>query len=320
MRRPARGQRASLTFVFSLLAVGCAGTPPANLSPTPSGSPAPSPQETAQPSASPIATPSPGLTASPLATDAGLEAELIAPGSLVICSAFPRARFSEYDAQGNPFGVDIDIALALAEELALEPEVREVEFENLINAIVERQCDIAVAGHFITQERLDLIDLIPYREGSISPVVTAGNPLAIDTLTDLCGRTVAIIEGTIYFDIIRGLGEYSDEGIDQQCLNAGKPAVKLVEIDTEDDAVARLTAGDADAFIGNEAVALDRPAEFELSDAELPRLRNGIGHRLASPVLDASIRAALRTLIDDGTYAAILQRYGASSGALTERP
>jgi ABC-type amino acid transport substrate-binding protein len=84
--------------------------------------------------------------------------------------------------------------------------------------------------------------------------------------------------------------------------------------------VASLAANDSAAFIGNEAIAVERPTEFELSAAELPRLLNGIGHRLDSPLLDEAIRAGLRTMIGDGSYAAILERYGASSAALTEMP
>jgi ABC-type amino acid transport substrate-binding protein len=246
--------------------------------------------------------------------------QLMQPGQLTICSAFPRTRFAERDAQGQPFGVDIDIGLAIAEQLGLEPVIVELPFEELIDAVVDGRCDVTISGHFITAARLERIDLIPYREGSVNVVVRAGNPLGIEQLTDLCGRTAAIVEGTIYFDIVRGLGDYSGGGIDQQCEQAGQPAVNLAQFATEGDAEAAFADGDADAFIGNEAIALDRPSEFELSPAALPRLRNGIGHRLGAAALDLALRTALRELIGDGTYAAIFERYGVSGIEVTELP
>ena len=311
-------RRIRLLFLAAA-AVACTQAVP----PTPSAAPSatPGPTSTSTAAATPLPTAkATGDQASPSAPAVDLADELIQPGQLTICSAFPRTRFAERDAQGNPFGVDIDIGLAIAGQLGLEPVVVELPFEELIDAVVDGRCDVTISGHFITQARLERIDLIPYREGSVNVVVRAGNPLGIAHLTDLCGKTAAIVAGTIYFDIVRGLGDYSSSGIDQQCLQAGQPAVDLAEFTTEGDAEAAFAGGDADAFIGNEAIALDRPAEFELSEAALPRLRNGIGHRLGAMVLDDALRAALRDLIADGTYAAILERYGVTGIEVTELP
>lgn len=254
------------------------------------------------------------------AVDNPLNAELIEPGRLVICSAFPRTRYAEYDSEGRPVGFDIELALAIAERLGVEPEVTELPFDQLIDAIIDGSCDIAVSGHFITHERLARIDLIPYREGSVNVVVRAGNPLGIATLDDLCGRTAAIVAGTIYVDIVRGAGDYEGRGIDQGCDQAGRPPVGLSEHLTEADAVAFFGGGDADVFIGNEAVAVERPGEFDRSDAELPRLRNGIGHRMGASALDEAVRSALRSLIEDGTYELIRDRYDLGPINPTELP
>ncbi len=292
--------------------------------PTPSTAPSTTPGPTSTPTAAasgllPTAQPTEG-PASPSAPAADLADQLIQPGQLTVCSAFPRTRFAERDAQGHPFGVDIDIGLAIAERLGLEPVIAELPFEDLIDAVDDGRCDVTISGHFITQARLERIDLIPYREGSVNVVVRAGNPLGIEQLTDLCGKTAAIVAGTIYFDIVRGLGDYTDDGIDQLCAQAGRPPVDLTEYATEADAEEAFAGGDADAFIGNEAIAIDRPSEFELSPAALPKLRNGIGHRLGAATLDEALRAALRELIGDGTYAAVLERYGVSGIAITELP
>jgi ABC-type amino acid transport substrate-binding protein len=66
-------------------------------------------------------------------------------------------------------------------------------------------------------------------------------------------------------------------------------------------------------------VTVDRPRDFALS-AALPPTRNGIGHRKGTGSLNGAIRAALTRMIADGTYLAILERYGVAQAALTGPP
>jgi len=79
--------------------------------------------------------------------------------------SFNRTRFAERDAEGKPFGVDVEIAQAIAEYTALEPEISELDFDQLIDAVVNRQCDVSVGGQFITQARLEQIDMIRTARG-----------------------------------------------------------------------------------------------------------------------------------------------------------
>ena len=182
-----------------------------------------------------------------------------------------------------------------------------------------RQCDVSIAGQFITQARLERIAMIPYRQGAPHAVVPAGNPDAIRELLDLCGRRLAVVAGTVYVEIVRGLGDYVGNGLDDQCRIAGAEPVDLREYADQGEAEDALAQGLVDAYVGNDALAVERPSEFELS-ATFPPLRNGIGHAKSAAVLGDRIRASLRAMIDDGSYLAILARYGAEGAALTDRP
>ncbi len=276
------------------------------------------PASAAPPSAPPSATAQP-TSAKPSSSASTFSAELISPTGLVICTTFNRTRFAERDADGKPFGVDVEIGEAIADGLGVQPEFVDLPFDELIEAVIGRQCDVSIAGQFITQGRLTQIDMIPYREGAPSVIVPQGNPLGIDEPTDLCGRSFAVVATSVYSDMVRGAGDYVGEGINDQCLDAGIAPVDLREFPDQQQAEAALSAGDVDAYAGNEALAVERPGEFDLT-FELPRARNGIGHRLDAPALDAALRDALRALIADGQYLAILERYGARSAALTITP
>ena len=316
--RTALGLIAALAVAVAIAACGTSGGPSAGTQ-----SPATPSPITQQPSATPAgsvgsAAP-PSIAVGPSTSASALGAELISPGRLVMCIAFNRTRFAERDADGKPFGVDVEIGEAIAAELALEPEILDVPFDEVIDTVVARACDVSIAGHFITQDRLARIDMIPYREGAPHVIVPKGNPLGINEAVDLCGRSFAVVATTVYVDMVRGAGDYVGEGINDVCLDAGHAPVDLREFPDQQKAEAALIAGDVNAYAGNEALAAERPGEFELT-FELPRARNGIGHRLDAPVLDTFVREALRTLIADGRYLAILERYGAQSGALTITP
>ena len=150
-------------------------------------------------------------------------------------------------------------------------------------------------------------------------MVRFGNPLGIDDLTDLCGRSFAVVAGTVYVDMVVGDGDYVGIGLDDQCSTAGASPVALQEFSDQQTAEDALANGEVDAYAGNDFVVRDRPGEFDWA-LELPRTRNGMGHRLGLVALDGLLRDALRGIIDDGTYLQILARYGVQEVALTIRP
>lgn len=255
----------------------------------------------------------------PTSSAASFVAELIRPDHLVICTAFNRTRFAERDADGKAFGVDVEIGEAIADGLGIESELVDVPFDELIDDVVERRCDVSISGQFITQDRLDRIAMIPYREGAPHVIVARGNPLGIHEKADLCGRSFAVVAETVYVDMVRGAADYAGESINDLCLEAGAAPVDLREFPDQQQAEAALGSAEADAYAGNEALVLEHPAQFELT-FELPRARNGIGHRLDALALDTAMRTALRTVIADGHYLSILERYGAEGAALTITP
>ena len=270
----------------------------------------------------PAGTPAPSESPTgpvPSASGNALSAELIQAGLLEICMSFNRTRFAERDADGQPFGVDVEIAQGIAERMDLQPTITELPFDQLIDTVVDSQCDVTLSGHFITQARLEQIDMIPYREGIPHVVVQFGNPLDIDELTDLCGRSFAAVAGTVYVDLVVGAGDYVGVGINDQCSTAGAAPVDLNEFADQLTAEDALANGEVDAYAGNDFVVRDRPSEFEWA-LELPRVRNGMGHRLGLTALDEGLREALRGLIDNGRYLEILGLYGVEEVALTIRP
>jgi polar amino acid transport system substrate-binding protein len=330
MRRPRHRRTATRRLVAVLLlvtAVAACGTSTVSPSVSPSASgavlssptvavaPAPSsaPASPAVSFAPPSALPS---QPAPTATD-GLASELVEPGRLIACIDFPTPLMAEIDDQGNQIGVNVDIARALAERLGLEAEVRDVVFETLIDAIAGAECDISVSGQIITRSRLQRIAMVPYLQGVQHVVVQAGNPSNIQTLRDLCGRRLAVQRGTTHVDLVVGQGDHAGAGLNQDCRSIGEPDVELLQFAEPDEAVDALAAGDADAYIGNDFVIVERSGEFELS-ADLPPIRLGIGVGRDRHALAAAIASGLGAMISDGAYLGILETYDVVHLGLTE--
>lgn len=66
--------------------------------------------------------------------------------------------FETFDSAGNPAGISVDIAWALADSLDLELELVNMDFSTLIPALETRAIDIVIASMSITQERQLKVD------------------------------------------------------------------------------------------------------------------------------------------------------------------
>jgi polar amino acid transport system substrate-binding protein len=296
-------------LLLPLLLVGCGGAVPATSS-SPNAAPtlaAPSAEASPSGEPSPSAEASPSTEASPAAS--GLEAELVKAGSFTYCVNLRPGRMSFRDDNGKPAGVDIEIATEIARRLGLAPELKEMPFEALIDAVAGGGCDISISAQHITSTRLQRIDMLAYAQGTQHVVVRAGNPAGIIQLTDLCGRVLAVQTGSTHVDLVLGQGDHAGAGIDRDCASAGKPKVDLRTFDDDAAAVAALAGGTADAYIGSDFVAIDRPKEFQLATA-LPPVRNGIGLPKDHPALRSAVDGALQAMIGDRTYLAILKKFG----------
>ncbi|MDP9467366.1 MAG: transporter substrate-binding domain-containing protein [Chloroflexota bacterium] len=299
------GRSASIHSRVGLLLVvmvtaGCGGTV---------GSPS------ADASATQTASIGPGRSTEPSPGASGLEAELVTAGRLTYCTNLRPGRMGFLDENGEPAGVNIELAQEIAVRLGLEAEIRETPFEDLIDDVADGACDMSISSQHITQTRLGRIDMLPYTQGVQHVVVQAGNPAGIVQLTDLCGKILAVQTGSTHVDLVLGQGDHSGAGIDRDCAAAGQPKVDLLEFDDDADAIEALADGSADAYIGSDTITVDRPAEFDLA-TPLPPIRNGIGLPKDHPALQAAVGGVFQAMIDDGTYQAILEQFGVGDNSI----
>ena len=218
----------------------------------------------------------------------------------------------EFFEEGSekPTGLDVDLAEALADLLGAETDFQNRGFAVLIPTLQDGEIDVIMSAMTITDERLQEIDFIAYLDVGTGILVVAGNPAGVQAFDDLCGLKVAVQDDTIQVDQVNALNEATcaDNQVDLQPFSENVLAVE------------QLRVGGADAVLADDPVVVNdarvSDGQLEVAVSGFAPAPYGIGVRKDSSALRAALRDALQTLIDNGTYADILEEWNLTSGSV----
>ena len=117
-------------------------------------------------------------------------------GKIVMLTSTGFPPYEYLGDDGKPAGVDIDLAQLVADDLGVELEVIDMNFDLLIDALKSGKGDFIAAGMTANAERATHIDFSQsYTANGLLMVVAAGND-TIKTAADLAGKTIAVQSGT----------------------------------------------------------------------------------------------------------------------------
>ena len=235
-------------------------------------------------------------------------------GVLRIGSDIPYPPFESYATGSDTLtGIDVDLAQALGEELGVEVEFVDIDADARIPALEAGQVDVIISAMTITEARRQRIDFIPYFKGGTGILVPGGNPTGIQVDTHLCLHTVAVQQATLQLDQLKALN--TD-------LCAGEVNIRIKTFAQQDQALAELRAGGADAVVADYAAALNdvrlSDGSLEVIDFQILPVTYGSGVRKGSGELKEALTGALATLMKDGRYENILYSWGARAGIWKE--
>jgi polar amino acid transport system substrate-binding protein len=255
--------------------------------------------------------------------------DLVRANYLTVCSDIPYPPQEFYDENGEPQGVDIDIANELGNRLGLKVQYVNTVFDTIIAAVTSGKCDIIVSAMNITADRNKQISMIPYFKAGQSLVVAKGNPQKITGVMDLCGKSVAAESGTTEVDFIQGSGDYEGKGLMQKCESEGKGAINLVITQKDSDALQQLQTGKVAAYSTDSPVAayytVQHPDQFEVAGDVFETVNEGIGlpckaDDCTSAPLTAvgeGVKAALLSMIQDGSFQKILDKWNLGTSGVS---
>lgn len=146
------------------------------------------------------------------------------------------------DKDGNIVGIDIDVVKALAEELDIEIEFKNVGWEPLFPAVDSGEVDFAVSSITINDERKESYDFTdPYY--SANQLILVPEDSSVTKFADLKDKRVAVQINTTGHIVTREL--------------LGDTSSKIVATESMPLAIGEMVNGNADAAIGDNAVIID---------------------------------------------------------------
>lgn len=176
--------------------------------------------------------------------------------------------FETIGPDGQPAGVSVDLATALAADLGRPLVIENIPFTGLIPALRTGKIDLILSSMTATEERARSVAFSdPYLTTGLAALV--GRDSALNNLADLesAGRTIVVRQGTT--------GEVF--------ARARLPQARLLVLDKENACVLEVVQGKADAFI------YDQMSVFQNARRHPTKLR-----ALLSPLQTESWAVALR--------------------------
>jgi polar amino acid transport system substrate-binding protein len=238
-----------------------------------------------------------------------LPAKVADSGKLVVGTS-PNYAPNEYkDEAGTPIGWGIELADAVAAKLGLKAEFTVARFENIIPGIVGGKIDVGESSFTDNVEREKQVDFVNYYTAGIQWASAKGKDVDPD---NACGLKVAV-QATTYED--------TDEvpAKSDACVAAGKPAIEKMPFDTQDAAANAVALGQADAFSADSPVTLyaisQLKGKLQLAGETFDVSPYGLAVGKDTGMAEA-VQAALQSMVDDGSYTAILDKWGVADGGL----
>jgi polar amino acid transport system substrate-binding protein len=273
-----------------VMIAGCSSTgAPATASPSPAAPAAAS--ASVAPTASPIAAPT----------------SLLKPGELSNCVDIeysPMEFFAPTDPT-KPVGFDVESYQAVIKKLGLAEKVVNTGFDGLIPALQAGRCDIVWTALYINDTRLKVADAVPYFKSSHQVMVPVGDPKAIKSALDLCGKTISIQSG--------GLVQEASKAASDACVAAGQAAIKVQGYAKVPDELQQLVIGRVDAVWETDTAVADfrlkNPGKYDIAFTVPGDFKYGIYYGKGKTDVGTALSAALKALKDDGTLAGIATKY-----------
>jgi polar amino acid transport system substrate-binding protein len=252
------------------------------------------------------------------ASAAQVPANYKSKGTLTIAAdaSYPPNEFTA--SNGAIIGMDVDLGNAIAQTLGMKANFVSASFDGILAGIQAGRYDLGMSSFSVTASREQQVDFVSYFTAGTSTMVTKCNPASIKALADLCGKSVGAENGTTQLDQLSKPDV--DGSIVKLCQQAGKSAPKAQGFPKQSDVNSALQAGRIDAYLADSPVVdyeLKQTGDaFTKVGGNVDTAPYGIAMPKTEGTLKNAIQAAVQHLMDDGSYAQILQHWGVSSGAV----
>jgi polar amino acid transport system substrate-binding protein len=219
------------------------------------------------------------------------------------------------DDDATVIGTEADFGSLVADGLGLEYNPGAVNWADWPLGIQSGKYDLIVSNVTVTEERKELYDFASYRQDLLGFYVQADSDIdSITSSADISGLKIVVGSGTNQEKILLAWNEELEQ--------AGEEPAELVYYDDQAASDLALSSGRVDATFGPNATAAYRAATT--GETKLVGTLNG-GWPETAPIaagtakgngLIEPVQLVLQSIIDDGTYAEVLDRWALTSEAV----
>lgn len=210
-------------------------------------------------------------------------------------------------------GMDADLMKAIASLMGLKVSLIDSNFETIIPGLASGRYDIGMSSFTDTKEREKTVDFVTYFQAGISFYALSSSSAAVSTVADLCGKSVALEKGTTE--------QEEATAQSKKCTKEGKKAVNALVFPGQNPVNLAVTSGRAEMGMADSPVV-----EYQIRQSAgkfklLCKCYGFAPYGIAIPKksgMTAPILAAVKELIANGAYKAVLTKWGIESGAITD--
>jgi polar amino acid transport system substrate-binding protein len=206
-------------------------------------------------------------------------------------------------------GMDADLSDALAASMGLKAKVVNETFDGIIPGLAAGKYDMGASSFTDTKEREKTVDFVDYFSAGESFFTKASGGVAVSTLADICGKTVAVEKGTT-----------EETDANAQSKKCGGKAVKVLSFPDQNGANLALSSGRAQLGFADSppaAYAVKKSnGQFKLVGPTFAAAPYGLAIPKKSGLAPA-VLAALKALMKNGSYTKIVTKWGVQAGAIS---
>ena len=203
------------------------------------------------------------------------------------------------DGKDEIVGFDIEIAKAIADEMGVELEIKDLDFDGIIPSIASGQADIGIAGLSATPEREEAVNFsAPYFTNEQVVLVRKEDAEKYKKMEDFAGKVVGAQTGSIQEETVR---ENFPKDVELKSLSKLNNLAMEVKNKTADALVISKSSGEQYAKQFPELVVIDAGVPEEPGVC--------VASKKGNDALTAYINQVVQKLIDEGKIEGWIAEY-----------
>lgn len=235
-------------------------------------------------------------------------------GKLLIANTLEYAPFEFIDENGKQVGINIELAQETAKLVGAELEVTRIPFPSMIPGLAAGRFKVAWETFAATEERLKQVDFVMFIKSGIVASTTPDKAASFQGDNNLCGKRVGVIGGAV--------GDFLADRLSEECKGKNLPEIKKSVFPEGKDIIQAVLSDRIDARLDDATAS----GYFEVTSkgqlVVVPGLYDVAPLGIAIPKGDVEtasmLEGAINTLIENGTYKAIMAKYGMTSAMIEE--